>query len=163
MTATLAELLGPVMTRVGLPLLIGAETLNEHAAPPRIVWVPSVDQFTAAQQGEFYAASRLTCVAGFDVHVWGASFDAARELRRKLVDALHLEYSGSYSIVSAEWVAFDRPEWLRDGQAWVARVTLSEPLTEDTQAITSMVAETDELLSFPDAASGDGKLDAVES
>jgi hypothetical protein len=118
-----------------------------------------VDAFEGAVQGGRDRRTVLSCSAGFDVHVWGADFDAVFELGRVLLMAVHKHYSGSYLVERAQWVGFERPSWLHDGQVWVIRIALKRPIT-DAPWTTVPVRET--ALARTGAAPGDRQLTSGE-
>lgn len=163
MAATaLATLLGQVMAAVGLPVLVGPQHLTENDAPGRIVWVPSQDELLGAVQGTRNAKSVMTRWTGFEVHVWGGTYDAARELARQLLVAMHATWCGSHRVTAARWLGFDRPAWLEDGEVWIASVAVQEPINKDDH-VRVVVETVDFAPPSPPPVQGDGLLDATEN
>lgn len=163
-TPALQETLDAIHTAAGLDAaLLGPQYLAEHSAPPRVVWVPSDDLFDGGRVLVRDRFTPLSVRAGFDVHCWGEDLDATRELRRKLLVALHAQGGASLQVERARWAFAPDPltPWLADGCAWVVRVTLLEPIPADPYATTTVA--TVALEPFADAAPGDGQLDATET
>jgi len=66
-------------------LLYGARSITEHDAPPRVVVVAAGGAFEgAAQRTPGTQRAVATAWSEWDVHLWGADLDAAREMERAL-------------------------------------------------------------------------------
>jgi hypothetical protein len=137
---SLQQIYDAIMTRVaadvpGLQHALGADELDAHGAPPRVVWVPSTDQYDgdpkrgARTQPAIYEVSE-----GFDVHIHGANYDDARDLRDMFLRALHRETMGSSTPESGEWVPGNAGV-VRDGRVYVLSIRVQTPVTQQTQAL----------------------------
>lgn len=90
---------------------VSTRALAEHAAPPRVVWVPTRDDFRGAQKrttgGASLQHSLGTRVAGARAVCWGETIDATEDLAEALVRHL-LRAGGSgaegVSVESGLWV-----------------------------------------------------------
>jgi hypothetical protein len=160
---TLDEQLQPVLDGLaaGFELLIGAQHLGEHDAPPRIVWVPDNDAFDAGYQREADRRVRLDAWTGLAAHLWCDTITAARELRRAVLIQLHKAFSvPRLRFVGGLWLRGDVAEWLRDGQCYVLRFQFREAVWE--QPLTTVAIEHTDLAPRDDSASGDNNLDFGE-
>lgn len=159
---TMVELLGPVMTAVGLPLMVGFKYLRENAAPRRVVWIPGEDVLSPPAQREPTAKTVADCASGFDVAVWGKSVDDARELRRLVLVAVAEVhgYDAVASATAARWILEAEDGSLIDGAICTVRITIAETIDADTNA-TATTVEGEEL-DAADTANGDGVLGVVD-
>ncbi len=132
---SLQQIYDAIMARVAadVPNLqheLGADTVDFHGAPPRVVWVPSTDQYDgdpkrgARTQPAIYEVSE-----GFDVHLHGADYDAARDLRDAFLRALHRETMGCSTPESGEW-APGNAGVVRDGRVYVLSIRVQVPVTQ---------------------------------
>jgi hypothetical protein len=155
----LSDLITPIADAMDVEHSIGAEKLLEHSAPPRVVWVPTKDRYDGPIQQSRTVRSLFTCHSGYDVHLWGESFDAARELRRSFLEVLMANAIASFEIGAGEWVGFDRPRWLKSGEVYVLSLTIMEPITA---APKSLVTVTSVAFDSTGAVPGDNVLQAGE-
>lgn len=109
----------------GVAVKCGAEFVTRNDAPPRVIFVPSADEFPgAARQGpagvgqpHFGRGPRplKTRAAGVDIHVWAAGapedtsetkdLRATEALLHRVVAAIHRVAHGSYRVERALWPA----------------------------------------------------------
>lgn len=65
----------------GVAVAFGSKALNDGGAPPRVVIVPTTEEYEVAENDGNLIDAPLVLVA----HVWGKTFDQARELRNRLL------------------------------------------------------------------------------
>ena len=110
---------------------LGAQRLHDHTAPPRILWVPSEDEYgPPVSKGErpvSMPGSAFTKLAGFDIHVWGADETATEELNRLFIEVCHLCIGGAFDIKSGSWEKDG--ETAENGIEYVLLITLKLPVT----------------------------------
>lgn len=102
----------------GTPIYLGAEYLNQHDAPPRIVMVPSTDTFKRTQKPvsrEFTTGRPLwSRVSRVSFYLWAASYE--------LIDALLAELSTAINAVvpAAEYIegAYEEEGWVSAGYVY---------------------------------------------
>jgi hypothetical protein len=161
MTAPLlAEWLAPLMGQVGLPVLTGGEHLTENDAPPRLVWIPSEDQYEGAEQGGDTRKTVVISWTGFAVHCWGKTHDDAREQRRRLLVAFDELMHGAWRVYRSEWLTRERAGWCTDGEVYVLHVGVREGVDGEPYALAT--PETEDF-DASGAAAGDGVLTAGET
>lgn len=68
----------------GVPVSFGAKSLTLGGAPPRVVLVPTVEEYEAPE----HDGNLLDAPLVLEGHVWGKTFDQARELRSRLLLAV---------------------------------------------------------------------------
>jgi hypothetical protein len=115
----------------GTKSVVGPEHLKAHDAPPRVVWVPSRDRYGPPESTGANPRSLRTRLAGCEVHVWGADYDATEALLNLVQAAIHYVTYGSYQLDQGDagWLALDGP--LQNlGRAYVFHVVFKIPVTE---------------------------------
>lgn len=128
----------------GVDQLIGGEFIEQHAAPPRMVWVPTNDSFRPGKIRTHTSASLPksigTRVAGVRVRIWGKGAglgnvaDSAGEVRavedllRRLICAVHEKAFGSYNVESMNWVGQDGQELLQYGRCCDVSLSFEVPI-----------------------------------
>ena len=144
----------------GIDTAIGAEFLDENASPPRMVWVPTADEFEFGGGVRAVFSQPKTPVlrnAGVRIRVWGKASDssetvddirATEQLLNRVIVALSDCAHGSVAFNSAEWVAADGQEVAQYGRAIDLNVTFKVPVVRDmdvdgitTAPITSLPAD----------------------
>lgn len=118
-----------------IPILLGPEHLSAHAAPPRIVVVPSRDRFEAPRQGRDGRSVR-TRILGLDVHFWGRDLDYSdtEAMIHAFLFALDSMARTSCEIVGGTWVDAQAAPWLQHGRAYVLLVTFDVPVVRGADA-----------------------------
>jgi hypothetical protein len=72
-----------------LATLIGEKHLAENDAPPRIVWLPTTDEFSPARLAGGTPRPLWDMVANYSLHLWADTIDAARQMELDAVAAMH--------------------------------------------------------------------------
>lgn len=114
-TTTLTALAQPIPE-----FLLGADQIARHSAPPRVVWVPTVEAIRGphAQGGDGVKNPRplRTRHAAVQAHVWGEDIPACEALANHLVAAIHDVCHGVHDEVRGDWTvgqaAANRKGWL---------------------------------------------------
>lgn len=146
MIADIFEHFRDLSALAGIEQKLGAEHINLNAAPPRIIWVPMVDQY---RRGRARGVTPIgekrrhigTRIAGVRIRLWAAAapastatavehFRAAEELLRKMLLALHQQAFGIVSILGIEWIGGDGQEVGQLGRACELTVTFEIPIFE---------------------------------
>ena len=120
--------------------LVGEKHVFENGAPPRLVWVPGRDSFGPAEKGGTAPRQLRTRIARFDVHVWGADFEATEALVNDTIAAIYLMTRGSFELSEGEWVTAG--ELLAFGAVCILGVSFKIPVTEapsTTKVVTTIV------------------------
>lgn len=144
---------------------LSTRALPEHAAPPRIVWVPSRDRWEAGQKrprgGGSTGKSLATCRAGLEVHCWGASRAAAWTLVKAVVRALRRRLGPEpfLFIEGGMWLATGQ---MTQGEAYALAISvaLDVPALPDPPATTTVTAAA---IDNTRSTAGDGFTDAGET
>jgi hypothetical protein len=104
-------------------------------APPRIIWVPTTDQFLLPDVAEMNARSLWTRWAGVDAHIWGKDEEAAEELVHQLAAALKQTYPSIYALQmgTGQWVTQELANAgiTVKGQVYVLSFALGIPVTRE--------------------------------
>lgn len=145
---------------------VSTSGLPEHAAPPRVIWVPSRDRWDAPQKrprgGGSTGTSLATCRAGADLHCWGDSITSTWTLVKSIVRALKRRAGPE------PFVSIDNGFWLTaqgataHGEAYVLQITVAldvPALPSPPRTATPTAAAIDDTRS----SSGDGNVDAGET
>ncbi len=126
----------------GVGQQLGAEFIDQHAAPPRMVWVPTTDGFRHGKR-QTGASSKTprstgTRLAGVMVRVWGKAsvgsptavdeLRATEELVRKLLAVVHELGFGDYQVGSIDWVNSAGGELLQYGRCADVHLTFEVPI-----------------------------------
>lgn len=130
----------------GVSQELGAEHINLNDAPPRIVWVPTSDQY---RNGRVKNQALLTDkrrsvgtrVAGVRVRLWAAAAPAStatsvehvracEELLRVFLLALHQHAYGAHEVTGITWIGGDGQEIGQLGRAVDVDITFDIPIFE---------------------------------
>lgn len=133
---------------------IGAEHLSANAAPPRVVWVPTVDAVDRGQGRRNTAAkepkSVMTRRAGCFIRCWAKSESeesvddvrATEQLVNRVLVAIHEAAFGSYEVTAVEWVSSDGAELMQLGRCADIRVAFEVPVTKPASATAQLTVIT---------------------
>lgn len=144
---------------------VSTRALAEHGAPPRVVWVPTRDDFQGPQKlprgGADAQRSLATRVAGVRCVCWGATIAATEDLVECLVRAL-LRGAGSGRV----GVTIDSGVWVSEvgqtgyGEGYALGITF--PVDVRAQVTAGEVATVTPTLDIAHSTPGDGYVDAGE-
>lgn len=146
---------------------ISTRALPTHSSPPRVVWVPTDDQWTGAQKlprgGGSTGKSVMTCRAGVHLHCWGADRAATWAIVTALVRSITALYGSS-----SEVVRFERGGWASTtgattaGELYVLQINaaLDVPALPDPPRTAT---PTSTPLDASRSSTGDGFTDAGET
>ena len=113
----------------------GVRELATNDTPPRIVWVPSQDQFMVPDVSDMNARTLWTRWSGVDAHVWGKDEEATEELVHRLAVALKKAYpsTSALQMVGGRWVTQDLQDagWAKKGEVYVLSFALGIPVTRE--------------------------------
>jgi hypothetical protein len=128
----------------GVDCQLGAESLAENGAPPRIVWTPTTDSFEPGKRINTPGLSTKepkafgTRRAGVRARVWAVGngtalgdIAACEELVRRLLAAVHQETFGSYRVESMSWVLADGAELVQLGRTCDVNLAFDIPVFFD--------------------------------
>ena len=157
----LMDVFGAVQTRVTAVLtalaatvpqfLVGANELANEGAPPRVVWVPTVEaiQGPHAQGGDGVSNPRplRTRHAVVQAHIWGADIPACEALANHLVAAIHDVCHGAHNEIRADWTV-GQASATRAGWLYVLEWEVQVPFTRelDVLAIVTSIPITPQVL-----------------
>jgi hypothetical protein len=146
---------------------VSTRGLPEHGSPPRVIWVPGDDEWGAPQKrpraGYATGRSLATCVAGVDLHCWGATRNDTWTLVRAVVRALVTRLGGAESsarIRRGRWVAVTGA--MTAGEAYVLSIAVALDVPALPDPPTS-ATPTSAAITATGAVAGDGYLDAGET
>lgn len=95
---------------------VSTRAIAEHGAPPRVVWVPSNDEFRGAQKnprgGSSAQHSLMTRECGVTLVCWAETIDATEDLVEMLVRHLVLAAG-----VGAVGITIQRGQWVSEAGA----------------------------------------------
>lgn len=111
---------------VGFKFELGAKHLQANTAPPRIVVVPTTEQFVAPQHGRDGQGHPRKSVSArhptLAFHLWGRDYAESEGLLHDLVNVLHQDANTSFSLGAAFWLDAERAPWLKHGEVYVLPV-----------------------------------------
>lgn len=146
---------------------VSTRGLPEHASPPRVIWVPGDDEWAAPQKrpraGYATGRSLATCMAGVDLHCWGATRADTWVLVRAVVRSLVTRLGGADGVSRirrGRWISVTGA--VTHGEAYVLSiaVALDVPALPDPPRTTT---PTSAAITATGAVAGDGYLDAGET
>lgn len=132
-----------------VPFEVGARALFEHAAPPRVVWVPVSDRFAGPHVAGGKTPSRLTIERTVDLYLWHGSLEEVDRLESEVLLALWQTAAGSLELGDARWLTQEDAAWLTLGEALKLTVVFRMPVTEATKPTTRLLAAEATLLPRP--------------
>lgn len=137
----------------GVTTQLGEEYVQENAAPPRVVWVPTAHSYDSAGRVGASSAARHprswgTRVAGVDLHVWAAGTkedtDPYKDLRAcellcdRVLFFLRVVAFGSFVANGGQWLPVSRNH---AGRTCVLRFLFNLPIVpaaaDDSSVLTS--------------------------
>lgn len=139
---------------------LSQSALPKHGAPPRMIWVPTRDRFTAAQKRPG-PHSVMTVMAGFSVTLWGTSIDAVETLRERLCRALRAVLGDEpfREATAGAWVADIGATTLGAAYVLTSSVAMDVPRAAAAPATATPTSVT---LDTTRSTTGDGFTDAGE-
>lgn len=119
-----------------LPVLIGEKHVFANGAPPRIVWVPGTDSFTAPEKRSHTQPSILTRAAGVSCHVWGKTLADTEQLLNDLLLAVKDATRGDFEVQGAEWLT--EGEFCSSGAACLLQLVFRMPVVAAVATIKTL-------------------------
>lgn len=141
-----------------IPVLLGQEFQQENETPPRVVFIPRDDRFSAPasiDRNRFHTPSVATCGVGLEARIWGdpnvfadqeeaPSYPELRStelLRDKVIVAIRNVCEGSVSFEQGEW---PDTSVMQLGRMYVLRLRIDTPIVptdEDAETVTTTFTE----------------------
>ncbi len=137
---------------------LGQRDLDEHAAYPRMVWVPARDAYAAPTRDRAQQRSLRTCDTVCEVHLWGEEIADVEGMRERLFTVLQAIAPGAWDSTAGEWT---QPGTTTAGEKLVMLVSLKFSQHELPAPTTVTIATV-----APDttgAADPDGQLQVGET
>ena len=151
-------------------LLTTGDGLTVLAAPPRVVWVPTLDRFEGPQKrprgGAVTGRSVATRRAGVALHCWAGSITATEDLVAAVVRSLLAHASGTLdflAIIDGRWVAAGATTL---GEGYLLNITVAIDVTGRAAGAsdTPHTARPTHVTTDPSGAqTGDGRLNTGET
>jgi len=141
----------------------GIRALAALDAPPRIVWVPTLDQYAIPDVSDMNARSLWTRYAGVDAHVWGKDEEATEELFHQLASALKRTFSSGQALQmngGGRWATqeLESAGYVKLGEVYVLSFQLGIPVTRDPFDLARVLD-----IAHESGVAGDGVLTCNES
>lgn len=155
----IAALIAAVMPYAvaAVPTVTHAVTTRDpgHGAPPRVVWRPQSDAFSAPRKGSTPRSIRGVRMT-FAVEVWGETVAQVETLREAIIRGLHAVVAGSWDATGGQWAA---PGMVDAGElytlaCWVEGQQHDSPVTTETLTDAAIT---------PPAAPVPGELDSGDT
>jgi len=143
---------------------VSTRAIAFNGAPPRVIWVPSRDRWESAQKrprgGGSTGKNLQTCLAGVDLHVWGASIPGTWQLVQSVVRALRRRIGPDpfLSINGGQWLATEG--LISQGELYVLSISVALDVPALPAPTTTI---TDAALDSTRSTAGDGNVDAGET
>ncbi len=116
------------LTPQGVSTRFGEKYLFENVSPPRLVWVPNVDQIVDPRKQDKEYTSIRTRLAEVEGHLWGISYGQAEALLHNFITAVHRKLHGCFTFGSAQWVPAGQRQWIRYGWAVTLPISVEIPV-----------------------------------
>lgn len=147
---------------------VSTRAVSEHGSPPRVVWVPTTDDFQGAQKGPRGGSSAqhslMTRVCGVSLVCWAATIDATEDLVEMLVR--HLARAAG---VGAVGITFQRGQWVSEaghsqlGEGYALSITFPVDIRAQAATPPARPATVTPVLDTSGTGTpGDGTLDSTE-
>lgn len=123
---------------VSAPFQLGPEHVNEHNAPPRIVWVPAATVYEPPMRIGGPEAQIHARLVRSEVHCWGKDYEQAEALADAVVRAAYRVMGGpDYDLGAGEWLG---AALTNKGRVYSFEIGLRIPVTaEATKAATAVI------------------------
>lgn len=106
--ASFVEAFTTELAQEDVAVLIGGAALQQHGAPPRVVFVPQGDTFAQPIRVGGTPRALYTRSIGFGIHVWGIDFPTTEQLLVDVVVAMRRLAGGpSLTLGNAVWIGQD--------------------------------------------------------
>jgi hypothetical protein len=144
---------------------VSTRAIAFNGSPPRIVWVPSRDRWEGAQKrprgGGSTGKNLQTCLAGADLHVWGASIPETWQLVQSVVRALRRRLGSDpfLSINGGQWLSVEG--LTSQGELYVLSISVALDVPELPARTTTTI--TAAAIDNTRSSTGDGNVDAGET
>lgn len=137
----LTPLLPTVPTQEGTPGAIyhgyGVAELASAASWPRVLWVPSRDRFDPSRIATFALPSTGRAVkpynvrlAGFSIYFHGQDTEMVENLLEDYLALMYAEGGTSFEVDGGQWLSEQKPEWLKDGEAYELSIAIAVPVVK---------------------------------
>jgi hypothetical protein len=134
----------------GTSVATGAEHLQDTAAAPRVVWVPTTEGAGPVLQhwrGEPRALH--TRRVGVDLHLWGGDLAATEALIAAAIRAVRAAVGASYELGTGSWPAQDAAAVAARGRECVLALTFLVPVTDAPLATGTVTSITQDVAFHP--------------
>lgn len=123
---------------VSAPFQVGPEHVNEHNAPPRIVWVPAGTSYEPPMRIGGPEAQIHARLVRSEVHCWGKDYEQAEALADAVVRAAYQVMGGpNYELGAGGWL---EAALTSKGRVYSFEIGLRIPVTaEATKAATAVI------------------------
>lgn len=146
---------------------VSTRALAEHGAPPRVVWVPTSDEFQGAQKnprgGSTLQHSLMTRACGVTLVCWAETVSAAEDLVEMLVR--HLVRAAG---VGAVGITIQRGQWVSEagasqcGEGYALSITYPVDIRAQAATPPTRPTVTPVLNTAGTGTPGDGAPDSTE-
>lgn len=112
------------------PMFLGGRHLAEHAAPPRIVWVPTQDLIVAPAFVGDHPRRLFDSQLGISVHCWGKTHDDAIALRDAFIRASKRLQGLGFEVSGGGFYNPNDDAWIKLGEVYALSCSLRLPIYE---------------------------------
>lgn len=116
---------------VTAPMQLGARHLSEHAAPPRIVWVPERDTIGAPLRVSTNPRQLFSSDLTILIHCWGEDHDGAIALRDAFIRAGRRLDGVSFKPLGGGFYNPNDDAWIKLGEVYVLTCSFPLPVLTD--------------------------------
>lgn len=124
---------------------VGGRALNEHDRWPRVIWVPTIEDWRPDKVLADSSPREITRIARtVDVYLWGEDLEGVEALESALIESLFDTLTGQYELRQGRWLTQEEAAWLKDGECLRLPVMLFIPVTASpatTVVVTSLGQE----------------------
>jgi hypothetical protein len=133
----------------GVEWMDGGEHLGANNSPPRVVWVPTDDAYSASEihgDSTYPLATSprplLQCDATVDVHLWGRDRDETEQIRDALVAALRRAAGAAFKVLRGFWPVQDAKALVQQGRVYVLTISFPIPILDVVQPLATVTTTT---------------------
>jgi hypothetical protein len=133
----------------GVEWMDGGEHLGANNSPPRVVWVPTEDAYSASEihgDSTYPLATSprplLQCDATVEVHLWGRERDETEQLRDAFVASLRRAAGAAFKVTRGFWPVQDSRSLTQSGRVYVLTISFPIPILDVVQPLATVTTTT---------------------
>jgi hypothetical protein len=134
----------------------GGEHLGANDSPPRVVWVPTEDAYSASEihgDSTYPLATSprplLQCDATVEVHLWGRERDETEQIRDAFVASLRRAAGAAFKVTRGFWPVQDAKALVQQGRVYVLTISFPIPILDVVQPLATVTTTAQDIALEP--------------